>query len=59
MDEATLVTALKGKTVAVVLAPDGEPIDRPFADLLKPDTLILVLPAVKADPMPPPTVSNQ
>jgi RNA polymerase sigma factor (sigma-70 family) len=53
IDEATLIEALKGKTVAVVVVADGQGIDKAFTDLLKPDTLILIVPAAKPEPVPP------
>lgn len=54
IDSAALAAALKAKTVPVVVVQGGTQIDKAFADLLKPDTLILVVPTLKADPMPPP-----
>jgi hypothetical protein len=53
VEEAKLLDALKGKTVAVVLVTDPDHFDKRFADLLKPDTIILIVPAEKT-PMPPP-----
>jgi hypothetical protein len=53
VEEAALMAALKGKTVAVVVATDGQSIDKAFADLLKPDALILVVPPANPDSVPP------
>src|SRR5262245_7606047 len=44
-----LVAALKDRPVAVVLTTDRAGIDKTFAAILKPDTLILILPARKND----------
>ena len=59
VDEAAMVAALKGKTVAVVVGTETGTVDKAFADLLKPDTLILIVPAMQAAPMPPPVVAPQ
>jgi hypothetical protein len=56
VEEAVLIDALKGKPVPVVLALEADSLDKAFADLLKPDTLILVVPPEKVG-MPPPVVS--
>lgn len=53
VDDDKLVATLKGKTVAVVLAPNGDGVDKAFANLLKSDTLILVVPVDNAAPPPP------
>ena len=55
VEEAVLIDALKGKPVPVVLAPEADSLDKAFADLLKPDTLILVVPPEKGELRPPPT----
>jgi RNA polymerase sigma factor (sigma-70 family) len=49
IDEAAMIAALKGKMVAVVLVGGAENIDKAFADLLKPDALILLVPAEKGE----------
>ena len=56
IEEAALMAALKGKTVAVVLVQEAGGLDKAFANLLKSDTLVLVVPATKAE-LPPPAVS--
>jgi RNA polymerase sigma factor (sigma-70 family) len=56
VEEAKLLDALKGKTVAVVLVTDADKFDKKFADLLKPDTIILIVPAEKAPMTPPPSM---
>jgi RNA polymerase sigma factor (sigma-70 family) len=55
VEEAALIDALKGKPVPVVLAMEADSLDKAFADLLKPDTLILVVPPEKDELRPPPT----
>jgi hypothetical protein len=56
VEEAALLGALKGKMVAVVLVTGADKIDKQFADLLKPDTIILIVPAEKAPLAPPPSM---
>ena len=51
--EGALLDRLKGKSVAVVVTSDAAGLDKAFADLLKPDTLILIVPAMRDDPKPP------
>ena len=49
--------ALRGRSVPVVVTTDSRGLDRRFREALKPETLVLVVPAEKTDdPMPPPTV---
>jgi RNA polymerase sigma factor (sigma-70 family) len=49
----SVIQALKGKTVAVVVVKDLDHLDKAFAELLKPDTMILFVPSMKGDPVPP------
>ena len=44
IERAALIEALQGKTVAVVVVTNTDTIDKAYADLLKPDTLILIVP---------------
>lgn len=53
--QADLVAALKDKTRPVLLVADGDRLDPVYADLLKPETLVLIIPVMKAAPAPPPT----
>jgi hypothetical protein len=55
VEQAALIEALTGKTVAVLVVTDTDTIDKAYADLLKPDTLILVVPPEKGELRPPPT----
>jgi RNA polymerase sigma factor (sigma-70 family) len=52
VEEKALVDALKDGPKAVVLSTRADGIDKALASILKPDTLILVVPTSKLDPAP-------
>jgi hypothetical protein len=49
IDSQKMIDSLKGKPKSVIVCTDPAGIDPMFAEILKPGTLILVLPAPKAD----------
>jgi len=59
VEEKAMLDALNDGPKAVVLSTRAGGIDKALASILKPDTLILVVPASKLDPPPVAPVSEK